>query len=241
MIRAHMATYPARRDVVDRAVRAIACQVDRVFLVLNDYSEVPAELAGIANLETVIPDRDLKDTGKFLPRPAADDVVVLVDDDLCYRPDHVRHLLEEGRKIGLDRNVVGVHGSIYQSRTKRMFLHLNEPLPAARQVHQLGTGTVLALGRNIAPFDYMASSQKFVDVRYARWLADHRIGCWSVPRPRGFLRQIEDPSGQRETIFHSFTRHRPQPLLDEISALIEANAAVNLVDAQPDGRRVVRQ
>jgi hypothetical protein len=224
MIRAHMATYPARRDVLELAVRAIARQVDRIFLILNEYSQVPAELAGIANLEPIIPDSDLKDTGKFWPLPAADDVVVLADDDLRYHPDHVRHLMQEGERIGLDSNIVGLHGSIYESRKKRTFLHLNDPLREARRVHQLGTGTVLALGRNIAPFDYMASSQKFVDVRYARWLAGRRIGCWAVPRTRGFLRQIEDPSGQRETIFSSFTRLRPQVLLDEISALIDAHA-----------------
>jgi hypothetical protein len=225
MIRAHMATYPARRDVLELAVRAIARQVDRIYLVLNDYAEVPAELSDIANLEAIIPDLDLKDTGKFWPVPAADDVVVLADDDLRYNPDHVRVLLDEGTRIGLDRNVVGLHGSIYESRRKRTFVHMNDPLRVARRVHQLGTGTVLALGRNVAPFDYMAGSQKFVDVRYARWLANRRIGCWSVPRARGFLRQIEDPSGQRETIFNTFTRHRPQVLLDEISALIDAQAA----------------
>jgi hypothetical protein len=224
MIRAHMATYPARRDVLELAVRAIASQVDRVFLVLNEYTEVPSELAGIANLEPIIPKTDLKDTGKFLPVPAPDDVVVLADDDLRYHPDHVQHLLQEGSRIGLDRNVVGLHGSIYESRTRRRFLHLNDPLREAQRVHQLGTGTVLALGRNVAPFDYMAGSQKFVDVRYARWLADRRIGCWSVRRTRGFLRPFEDPSGKRESIFQTFTRLRPPVLMEEISALIDAHA-----------------
>jgi hypothetical protein len=233
MIRAHMATYPARRDVLERAVRAIASQVDRVFLVLNEYAEVPPELAGIANLEAIIPETDLKDTGKFLPVPAPDDVVVLADDDLRYNPGHVRHLLQEGSRIGLERNVVGLHGSIYESRTRRTFLHLNDPLREARRVHQLGTGTVLALGRNVAPFDYMAGSQKFVDVRYARWLADRRVGCWSVPRRRGFLRPFEDLSGQRETIFQTFTRLRPPVLMDEISALIDAHAGFIMDDETP--------
>lgn len=222
MIRAHMATYPARRDLLEQSVRSLAPQVDRVFLVLNDYAEVPPELADIPNLEAILPAKDLKDTGKFLPVPAADDVVVLADDDLLYNPDHVRHLLAAGEEIGLDRNVVGLHGALYLSPLKRRTLRFFHALDAARRVHQLGTGTVLALGRNLPPHDFMAGSEKFVDVRYARWLAEQGIGLWIVARPRGFLVEIPDDSGRRETIFQGFTKLRPQALQDEVRALIAA-------------------
>lgn len=225
MIRAHMATYPKRRDVLERSVRSIATQVDRVFLVLNEYAEVPAELAGIANLEPILPERDLKDTGKFLPAPAPEDVVVLADDDLLYDPGHVRHLMEAGERLGLERNVVGLHGTIHRSPTARKAFRFHHALDRTRRVHQLGTGTMLALGRNLAPLEVMADSQKFVDVRYARWLAGRGIGCWAVARPEGFLREIPPSRGRRETIFTSFTRTAPEPLLAEIRALIEVLSA----------------
>lgn len=221
MIRAHMATYPKRRELVARSVLSIAPQVDQVFLVLSEYTEVPAELSGVPNLVPIIPETDLKDCGKFLPTAAADDVVVLADDDLLYSPSHVGHLLHEGEKVGLDHNVVGLHGTIYRSETSRKALRFERALDRTSRVHQLGTGTMLTLGRNLAPFDVMVGSQKFVDVRYARWLAARGIGCWAAARPDNFLREVPRIQGGHETIYKSFTRHAPAPFVAEVRALMK--------------------
>lgn len=230
MIRAHMATYPPRIGLLEQSLPTIAGQVDQVFLCLNEFAEVPGFLAAYPNVTPILPERDLKDVGKFLTAPAPEDLVVLVDDDLHYHPDHVRHLRQCGDRIGLDRNVVGLHGSIYRGTPEngslsRKAIRFDRALDRSRRVHHLGTGTVLALGRNVAPLDQMDGSQKFVDVRYGRWLLRQGIGSWAVERPEGFLREVSAGGGKRETIFRTFTKRAPEILQAEIRALVQELSA----------------
>lgn len=66
MIRAHLATFPARIGILFETLDSICPQVDQVFIVLNEFTQLPAQLRGYDNITAVIPGRDLKDTGKSL-------------------------------------------------------------------------------------------------------------------------------------------------------------------------------
>lgn len=230
MIRAHLATYPPRLPMLEQSLASLAPQVDQVFLCLNEFAEVPAFLTRFRNVTPWIPETDLKDVGKFAPTVAVDDLVVLADDDLLYHPTHVATLWRIGEDLDLDRAVVGLHGTIYHPGQgplirNRTTLHCDEPLAVSTRVHQLGTGTVLALGRNVAPLDFMAGSQKFVDVRYARWLHDRGVQAWAASRPDDFLRKIELPGLKVETIYKTFTRRSPDHVLQEIRLFAKALSA----------------
>ena len=234
MIRAHMATYPRRRELLERALRSIAPQVDRVFLVLNEYDAVPDAVAGIANVEPILPDSDLKDVGKFLTSPAADDHVVFVDDDLIYPAGFVAGMIAAAEGIGLDRGVFGYHGSIYTDIEQRGAMGrevhaLYRKLSATTGVDQLATCAMLALGRNVAPFDYMAGSQKFVDVRYARWLHAQGIDSWCLAHPRRFVEEMRVSEGKHETIYKSFTVRSPDHVVAEIQEFAGKGRFVGLV------------
>lgn len=85
MIRAHMATFPARAGILMQAVTAILPQVDQLFICLNQHDAVPPQLGDHDRITTLIPDRDLKDAGKFAFLPGDDDIVFTVDDDILYR------------------------------------------------------------------------------------------------------------------------------------------------------------
>ncbi len=226
MIRAHIATYPPRLEFLRRSLPTIASQVDQVFLCLNQFAEAPAFLADYKNVTPMIPAEDLKDVGKFAFEVAPDDLVVMADDDLLYHQKHVKRLRRIGEELDLNRVVVGLLGTIYHLQDKNLIkrrtsLRFNEKLEARRRVHQLGSGTILALGANIPPLEYMRGSQKFVDVRYAHWLYDKGIKCWAVDRPENFLREIELPGIKTETIFKTFTRRSPDHVLDEIREFID--------------------
>ncbi|MDM7932937.1 hypothetical protein [Tabrizicola sp.] len=221
MIRAHMATYPKRRELLERSVRSVSAQVDRVFLVLNDYSDVPEEIASIDNVEPVIPPEDLKDVGKFLCQPGEDDLVLLVDDDLIYPADYVDRLVGAAKAIGLQDAVFGFHGSIYKDvdshgANGRKVHSFNRDLSTTTCVDQLGTGCILALGKNVAPLSFMKGSQKFVDVRYARWLHQQGIQSWCVAHERDILQEMRLTTGRHETIYRDFTRNTPAHVILEI-------------------------
>jgi len=218
---AQIATYPPREEMLRRSLATIAPQVDQVRLCLNEYTEVPAFLNAMKNVEAFIPEVDYKDVGKFATTPRSDDLVFFVDDDILYSEDFVSRMTQIGAKVGLDKNVFGVHGTIYgtgirTSKLERKVYNYKYPLKATIPVEQLGTGTMMALGKNVAPLDFMLGSQKFVDVRYARWLYQRGITSWAVSRSRGFASGIDREEDGHETIWKTFTKNTPEHVFDEI-------------------------
>jgi hypothetical protein len=107
MIRAQMATFPARQDIMLQTVASISQQVDHLYICLNEFTQIPVELARIKNVTAVIPATDLKDLGKFYFRPNADDIVFTIDDDIIYPASYVVEALRIIDAVGLVGNVFG--------------------------------------------------------------------------------------------------------------------------------------
>ena len=216
--RAHMATFPARAESLPQAVASLAPQVDELHLVLNEHDGVPEWLDRHPNVIPVLPERDVKALGKFYPRPGADDRVFLVDDDLIYAPDYCDVLEAEARRLGWEGRVFGVHGSIlaerrilFWTRRRRLF-HYAKPLRHSLYVDQLGTGTMLVLGRDLPAHDELPGGETMADARYARWCHDHGLDRVAVARRRGLIRtiRVEGPS-----IYSRHNAHLPPRLVQE--------------------------
>lgn len=218
-LRAHMATYPAREGILPRALASIAPQVDRVVLILNEYTEVPEWLASFGNVEAVLPPEDLKDTGKFLPAAAPDDDVFLTDDDLVYPPDYVAHTLAAAADCALKDAVFGYHGSCLKPGFRktgfdRQYFGMHRAQDRDILVDMIGTGTVYLKGRHLPPFAEMASARRFTDIRFARL-------CHAAGLPRVALRHraafIEELPVS-ESLYRSFTRNLPPEVFREVKA-----------------------
>lgn len=231
MIRAHMATFPARADILPAAVARISAQVDRLYLVLNEYKDIPPEISANSAVEAIIPEEDLKDVGKFVFKPALDDIVFFVDDDIHYPPDYVTHSLRQAEGVGLDSSVFGYHCSTYNPQLERgaNSRRIKQLWRRSREmsyVDQIGTGTMVALGKNVPSLEYMSGSQKFVDVRYAKWLCENGINSISLKRRRMFLQERGSENPEDRTIWESFTRNSPDYVLDEIKSFAGKNPLV---------------
>lgn len=217
-LRAHLASFPARLDVLEASLISVAGQVDEVHLVLNEYKEIPAFLAKYGNLNPILPDQDYKDVGKFVTSPKDDDIVFFVDDDLAYADGYFDYCAEQGALLGLEEHVFGLHSSIYkrndiENAGERKHFYYRKPYRRGRYVEQVATNSAFALGKNIAPLDYMDGSQKFVDVRYAKWCFEKGLRQITIRRPINMARPLRHES---ETIFRSFTMNSPDHVLDEI-------------------------
>jgi len=218
LCRAHMATFPARIESLKIALKSLEPQVDEIHLVLNEYSEMPSFLGKFKKVIPIMPDEDFKDVGKFWPTPEPDDFVFLVDDDLRYHDRYCDWMIKMATEVGLEKNVVGLHGSIFRKNNgiptrKRKLFYYSKSLARSICVDELGTGTVLAKGKNIAPLSYMASSQKFVDVRYAKWCFENNLTRICVARPRKLIHTIRN-SGP--SIYKTFTSSNPPQIFDEM-------------------------
>jgi hypothetical protein len=236
MIVANMATYPPRRDGLLRVAAAVAPQVDRLNVVLNEYSGPVEELASYPNVHQIVPKTDTKDTGKFLPDVSTAEYVFLIDDDLIFPPDFVATSLERFRALGRGRFVAGYHTSLYyrpklslrtqafrrwiQGFDPRMIAEfrqtqkMREDIAQPIVVDQVATNAAVIRAEDMPPFDYMRTSQRFVDVRLASWCFEHSILPIALPRTANWIGTVR----YDETIYRGFTKTNPLSVAREIRA-----------------------
>lgn len=207
-LRAHLATFPARRALMLDVVARLAPQVDVLHVCLNQYDSIPTELAAFGNVKPTIPARDLMDAGKFLPQAFPDDRVLLVDDDIAYPSDYARRLARMGERIDLTENVVGFQGLVQTGRGVRTY-HLRRKLGAIRGVGQLATGTALILGKYLPKLAQMEPAKGWVDVRFASHLADLGLRGWALPRQEGWLNSLLPEELQASSLHERYHRMRP--------------------------------
>ena len=235
MITANMATYPAREPTLGAVLARLAPQVDVLNITLNEYRSAPNIQNIPSNVRLLWPPTDLKDTGKFYPRAPETGFVFYVDDDILYPKNYVEQTLWWFDRYQTQRCALGFHGCFYLAfhqadlrrlpkllRTwvrgqdhlaqNRRTFSFDEKLDHPTVVDQLGTGTLAMRTENLPPFDYMRDSQKFVDVRLARWLFEKEITPICLPREGSWLQPIQYP----ETIYASYTRSSPEKLVEEI-------------------------
>jgi len=211
-----MATFPARRHVLEASVRSLVSQVDELHLVLNEYAEVPSFLAAIERVVPVLPAEDHKDVGKFVPIAGPDDLVFLADDDLFYAPSYCDRLAEAAAAFGPGRAAFGIHGRVLECADpprKRRTLHYRKGLRRSTFVDLLGTGTLLVRGRDLPPLDVMRDARTFVDERFARWAVEQSIPRIAIARPWNLVRPLR-PGGP--SIYDTVTRHDPPKVRAEL-------------------------
>ncbi len=232
MIVANLATYPSRRQNLEKVVAVISPQVDRLNIVLNQYDTAPDELKKYPNVFPFILEEDLKDVGKFYPDVSDAKYVFLIDDDIIYPSDYVSTTITRFEALASQNCIGGYHGTFYLKPRlseylrypgllftykkriadfRKAFGFFNE-LKMATVVDQIGTGTAILRGKDIPPFEYMRTSPKYVDVRFAHWCFERGIAPVCLPRAADWLGLI----GVDESIYASFTTKNPGHVNDEI-------------------------
>ncbi|SNR66488.1 hypothetical protein [Paracoccus sediminis] len=215
---ANVATYPARQHTCLQALRSIAAQVDVLNVALNEYTDVPEAFRELDNATFHIPDRNLRDLGKFCFAAGDDDDVFLCDDDILYPADYVAWMMRLRAESPLTDPVLGVHGVTYsdyydgRSRSGRLVHTFYLPLGAPVQMNQLGTGTIHVKGRQMPTFDYMDGSSGFVDIRFARHAHERGYPMICVARGRDWLTEVKN----EETLYLSVTRNLPSQALQDV-------------------------
>lgn len=248
MIYATLATYPPRLGNLPALIAAISPQVDCLRIVLNEFTEVPDECKGIANVETHIPSSDIKDTGKFLFEVGYDDWLFTVDDDIFYPKDYVAISIAMLEATNVPHAIGGYHASIYRrhkylnSRFLRRVLGRDPNfivgsrkiygfsfrMEQAMFVDQLGTGVALMRGKDAPPFEAIRHGQRFVDIAAASWWLDNKRQLVCLPRPENWIVERE-PVG--ETIIGTFTSRNPKNVADEVYSFAFRNKNVGkLID-----------
>jgi len=102
-----IASIPEREQMLERTVRSLRNQVDKIRISLNDYKHVPKFLN---KKECIILDNSMGDAGKFYFADQFKGYIFTCDDDLIYPSDYVRFMI-----AGIRRHycVCTLHGRNY--------------------------------------------------------------------------------------------------------------------------------
>jgi FkbM family methyltransferase len=202
-----LASFPPRQGALRQVVASLIDQVDRIYIYLNQYEDVPSFLKH-PRITVKIGGEDLRDNGKFFFVPEVPaGYVFTVDDDIVYPPDYVQSLI---RKIELygRKAVVGLHGTIFANPlvayfADRTLLHFKHPLERDRIVDQLGTGTVAFHTSLWRPAHTEFASTGMVDAWLAVGAARNGISMVAVSRKRNWLHPIPETNAA-PTLFDEF-------------------------------------
>lgn len=225
MIRAHLATFPARAEILMQTVRSILPQVDRLCICLNEYTTVPEELAAAPTIEAMIPDRDLKDAGKFAFAPAPDDYVFAIDDDILYPPDYVATTLSFFDRLDPQTSILGHMGHAWVEKGRPATMGWKNFMFPKRVAHLvkvdlLGTGTTCQLCRHLPRLHQIEDAAGFVDLRHARLHSDAGRWMWVLPHAEGWMQSTMTGDLRASSLFVTVNRVAPPPMRAELMGVL---------------------
>ena len=194
-IYAGMASIPTRVKALEQAVASVYDQVDRLFVYLNNYDEVPPFLKR-EKISVLTSQRygDIKDSGKFFGLTRVKRGIYLsLDDDLRYPPDYVRRMASTVVRFK-NKCVVGVHGiflpTLAHSFFDRSVIHYEKKWEVTAPVSILGTGTVaFSIEDTGISFDIF-KHHGMADIALALFMKERRIPPLVIRREAGWLSSL---------------------------------------------------
>lgn len=208
-----MATFPARHESAAIAITSLLPQVDRLYLYLNGYDEVPS-FARDDRIVAIVGGRDLSANGKTVAFDyVSDGIILTVDDDFVYPPDYVGRLVEVLRRHH-GHAVVCVHGSVF-APDARWYYERSTVYGAAKELDRCRIVTLA--GSGTAAFDQSilrATSDYFcgevaVDLRLSILARQRRIPVICVDRKADWLFPLRPDGGLWQEFVSRLTHHTP--------------------------------
>jgi len=149
-ISAGMASIPTRLDLLPKVVSSVIDQVDRLYIFLNHYSEIPLCLkSGKIEIFRSQDHGNQSARGKFWQCEKISGYFFTLDDDIFYPHDYVKRMVSQ-IEVYKRRALLGVYAesfkgkditNFYNSAQKKKYA-LNAALEKDAPVHIIGTGTL---------------------------------------------------------------------------------------------------
>ena len=192
-----IATMPTRAGTFPNALASILPQVDRLYVFLDGFGEVPGFLRAQAKCHPVIlaaPD-NLHASSRFLaPAMFGEDAVILIfDDDILYPPGYVATLVAALAERA--STLVGYHAARFQPPhasyvRDRQILPFNRETKQIFPVHELGCGTLGFRSADFAPDPHTWLHHDMDDLYVAAEACRADLDLESLPRPPRWIRAL---------------------------------------------------
>lgn len=227
-----MATFPARRRQLKKAVASIIGQVDRLHIYLNNYPSIPGFLQQDRVVAHLPGQGDLQELGKFHGAYGEHGYIFLLDDDIMYPKDYVSRMVFEIESHQREA-VVGVHGITF-SRTdpsvvNNRFVCDFRKSCCGGPVDALGTGTV-AFHSQLIQFELLDfPTFGLADVYFASKCWSLSVPLFSTTRNRKWLSGLRTP---RKTQLYRLKKRRSdyydRLLREELATLPARNLGLHV-------------
>jgi len=209
VISAHIATIPERSETLPKVINAISTQVDKVYIALNGYTEVPSFLRQLRNVEAEILDNSLGDSAKLRKCFECQGICLVLDDDLI--PSlNLRHWMEWGlKKYG---GVIGLHGRNYPrpvTHFKKWIANYRCLGNVPEDIHNIdliGTGVMMFDSSKVKLDNSIFEYKNMLDVLFSRLCHQQGIPMTVLKHNNTYLKYIP----QENTIWNTtrdFTVH----------------------------------
>jgi FkbM family methyltransferase len=235
-VTAALATYPGRREVAPAVIDSLAPQVDKLFIYLNNYDDIPPFIRDSPHRDRIVfildPSSQLRAAAKFNWLESICGYHLLCDDDIIYPPDYAKRMVDAINRHNRNK-IIGVHGVIYErelvdAKSSRLAvfkfpIELDEDTP----VHFLGTGTValhssILLRLDTTEFkDYPIANDEILAVSAKEagvpMVCINRKAQWLVPHADvefGIFEERQIDGGEQDKATELLARANPWPDLD---------------------------
>lgn len=217
MTSAHLATIPAREELLKIVLGSVAPFVDHTFISLNGYKHVPTWLEQFPTVSYKVTDNSLGDAFKFASINECSGLAYILDDDLRYTPEFFS-LLQ--RKVNQYNCPVSLHGKKYErpakgfKQFKENYRCLNTTI-GDHQVDVVGTGvlcmdtSMVKLSMQNFPYSNMA------DILYSKacheqgvrlMVAEHKAGIVGYLNPKDTIWSTTKNYDLHNSIIKSFLK-----------------------------------
>lgn len=208
-----MASFPARKEKMLLTIDSIVGNVDKIYLYLNNYQEIPVELKKYDNLEVTLgkdTKGDLRDNGKIYPFTIEKlkGYCFLIDDDIVYPPSYFNEFVRKIEKYNR-KAVVGVHGVIFAKpfqsyfKNREVFHFKNENLIDV-VVNQLGTGALAFHTDTLVPTLDKYVETGMADVFFAIEAKQLNVPLVCIAHPAGWLKPLEVEIEDTSNLYDEF-------------------------------------
>lgn len=212
---ASLCSIPERQELLKVVLESLAPQVDKIYLYLDRYEEVPEFVSKLGTEVTVFSSDvhpGLRDNGKFLALSelSGEFYYFTADDDIEYPADYVNSMLKKLNEYD-NKVVVGVHGVIVGDHSESYFDGRRKVFRFDKRqekdvfVNNLGTGTTAFHSRLVPDLnvDFFERSG-MADLYLSLFCKKMNVPMVCVQRPDDWL--IELSPDNPTSLFHEFRR-----------------------------------
>jgi hypothetical protein len=200
-------TMPSRLPYLLQAVDSLAGQLDRLYICLNRFEQIPNQLKNIPGIYPVIPPRDFGSIGRFYftRNIIGPYYYFCMDDDLYYPECYIGYLIAKIEQVRR-RAVVSLHGRVmadeitHWNNSRAALFPCLQTVKSDAWAHVGGTGVLGFHSDTLKISTDEFRHRNYDDFEFSILMQRRRIPILIAAHEEGFLKYLHVPS--EETIFN---------------------------------------